>query len=108
MQLGISDFVEAHNVAALNVLVYRLSTEVVLDKAVDGDEVVDDGHHYLQLLHPVSDRDQLGCMSIDIDLRTRSNRHTYICKYMVLNLRRLIQSYLLLFRGRDRIREIDI
>jgi hypothetical protein len=47
---------------------------VVLDEAVDGDEVVDDGEHDLHLLNPVPDGKELGCKNRAIAWLDLTNR----------------------------------
>lgn len=48
------DFVERHNVAALNVLIGWLSAEMILNQTVDRNKVIHNGHHNLHLLDAIS------------------------------------------------------
>lgn len=57
----LTDLVESDNVTALDVLVHRLSTQMVLNESVNRDKVIDNGQHDLQLLDAISNWDKLGC-----------------------------------------------
>jgi hypothetical protein len=57
----LTDLVEGHNIAALDILVHWFLTQMFLNESVNRDKVINNCHHDLQLLDSISHWYKLGC-----------------------------------------------
>ena len=80
----LTDFVEGHNVTALDVLIGRFSAEMILYQTVDRNKVIHNGHHNLHLLDAISNCNKFCYKGWDLKFRKKTNltRHEKFCQHL--------------------------